>query len=68
MMFVASVVEFICDVVDGKAEYCYVAAKVFLDDVVVGYVCQGLLERSVVWRENSVVAITIRGVVSVNGR
>ena len=41
--------------------------RFILADVVVGCVCQGLRERSVFWRENYVVAVPIRGVVSVYG-
>ena len=42
--------------------------RFLLDDVVVGCVCQGLRQRSLVWRGNSVMAVPIRGVVSVYGR
>ena len=35
--------------------------------LVLGCVCQGLRERLVVWRGNSVVAVPIRGVVSLYG-
>ena len=38
-----------------------------LAGVIVGCVCQGLRERMVVWRGNSVVAVPIRGVVSLYG-
>ena len=38
-----------------------------LDGLVVGWVCQGLQERLVVWRGKYVVAVPIRGVVSLYG-
>ena len=41
--------------------------RFLLDDVVMGCVCQGLKERLVVWRGNSVVAVPIRGVVPFYG-
>ena len=41
--------------------------RFLLAGVVVGCVCQGLQERLVVWRGKSVVAVPIRGVVSLYG-
>ena len=41
--------------------------RFLLDSVVVGYVCQGLRDRLVVWNGKSVVAVPIRGVVSLYG-
>ena len=41
--------------------------RILLVGVVVGWVCQGLQERLVVWRGKSVVEVPIRGVVSLYG-
>ena len=41
--------------------------RFILADVLVGWVCQGLREILVVWRGKSVVAVPIRGVVSLYG-
>ena len=41
--------------------------RILLAGVVVGWVCQGLRERLVVWRGKSVVAVPIRGVVPLYG-
>ena len=38
--------------------------RFLLAGVVVGCVCQGLRERLIVWHGNSVVAVPIRGIVS----
>ena len=41
--------------------------RFLLAGLVVGCVCQGLRERLVVWHGNSVVAVPIRGIVSLYG-
>ena len=45
----------------------FIGERFLLAGVVVGCVCQGLLERLVVWRGNFVVAFLIGGVVSLYG-